>query len=280
MAKLDRLGWADGIAFRSHTARLGIRMSNPDVRDRVATRLPPGWHQVATPRVDILYSFVVGSNGVGGRVRRFNLVYVGSKLVARAMEIDEAMDVMESDLHTRVSLFARDRLFVHAGVVAWRGRAIVIPGRTHSGKSSLVEALVRAGATYYSDEFAVVDAKGRVHPYSKPLSLRGPDGDVPRRVAVEQIGGRVGRRPVPLGLVVDTAYRVGGRWRPRWGSPAQAMMALFDNTVLARIRPRFALDTLEAAAGTAGMRGVLRGPRGEAADMATAVLERIDADSH
>jgi hypothetical protein len=59
---------------------------------------------------------------------------------------------------------ARRWIFVHAGVVAWRGQAIVIPGATQSGKTSLVAALVRAGAEYFSDEYAVFDARGRVHP--------------------------------------------------------------------------------------------------------------------
>ena len=33
-------------------------------------------------------------------------------------------------------------------------------------------ALVRAGAEYYSDEFAPLDAGGLVHPFAKPLSIR------------------------------------------------------------------------------------------------------------
>jgi len=73
-----------------------------------------------------------------------------------------------------IALWARRRVFVHAGVVAWQGRAVLIPGRTLSGKSWLVRALVRAGAEYYSDEFAVLDARGRVHPY--PLPPREADG--------------------------------------------------------------------------------------------------------
>jgi hypothetical protein len=31
-----------------------------------------------------------------------------------------------------------------------------------------VAELVRAGATYYSDEFAVLDSRGRVHPFPRP----------------------------------------------------------------------------------------------------------------
>lgn len=52
----------------------------------------------------------------------------------------------------------------------------MVPGRTLSGKSSLVLALVKAGADYYSDEYAVFDGSGRVHPYSKPLSRRSGSG--------------------------------------------------------------------------------------------------------
>jgi hypothetical protein len=56
----------------------------------------------------------------------------------------------------------------------WRGvgRAVILPGRSMSGKTSLVAALVKAGATYFSDEYAVLDKLGMVHPYIKTLSLR------------------------------------------------------------------------------------------------------------
>ena len=73
---------------------------------------------------------------------------------------------------------ARNRVFVHAGVVGWKGRAIVIPGRSYSGKSTLVSELIRAGAAYYSDEYAVFDSRGRVYPFAKPLEMR----DVVRHV--------------------------------------------------------------------------------------------------
>ena len=40
---------------------------------------------------------------------------------------------------------------LHAAAVAWQGRAIVIPGHSHAGKSTLTAALLRAGAGYLSD---------------------------------------------------------------------------------------------------------------------------------
>jgi hypothetical protein len=65
------------------------------------------------------------------------------------------LDAFENHLQLWVAEGAPRHAFVHAGVVGWRGRAMVIPRSSHSGKSTLAAALIRAGATYYSDEYAV-----------------------------------------------------------------------------------------------------------------------------
>src|SRR5579875_714636 len=86
---------------------------------------------------------------------------------------------------------------VHAGAVAWHGCGILLPGKTHAGKSSLVAELVRRGATYYSDEYALIDGEGRLHPYPRPLLLRhGSPEQTP--VTCEELGGRTGRGSVPV----------------------------------------------------------------------------------
>src|SRR6266700_1389758 len=152
MAKLDRLGWADGLCFTSYGLRIGIRVNEPEVLARLPDHLPPGWKSARSPIVDRLYA--------------------GAARLARTKALEELFEPLESDLQMFVAEWARRRVFVHAGVVGWRGQAIVIPGMSFSGKSTLVAALVRAGATYYSDEYAVFDARGRVHPYARKLSLR------------------------------------------------------------------------------------------------------------
>ena len=80
----------------------------------------------------------------------------------------------DSLLRVAVGEYAVDRVFLHAGVVGWRGKAIIIPADSFKGKSTLVAELVRNGATYFSDEFAVVDANGLVRRMEN-----GPD---PRRM--------------------------------------------------------------------------------------------------
>jgi hypothetical protein len=171
-----------------------------------------------------------------------------------------------------VAAGARGRLFVHAGVVGWRGRAILMAGRSHSGKSRLVEAFLRAGAAYYSDEYAVLDRRGRVHPYPAPLTRRGGDGEPSRRYTPAELGGVAGAAPLPVGLVVVSAFRPGARWRLRRLTPGRGVLALLNHTVPARGRPADALATLARLCSRAP---VLQGARGEAAETVARLLRAL-----
>jgi hypothetical protein len=272
MEKIDRLGWAAGLSFVAYGRRIGIRVNDPEVLGQLPDRLPPGWKRVGSPIVEHLYSLLVGGNGGRANVRRFNLLYAGSARLARTMDLEEVFESLESDLHLTVAEAARGRLFVHAGVVGWRGKAIILPGRTLSGKTTLVAALVRAGATYYSDEYAVFDARGRVHPYPKALSIRDGNGARPRKSPAAALGGLPGVMPLPVGLVAVTGYRPGVRWRPRRLPPGQAILELLANTVAARRRPKAALATLLRVVSRAP---VLKAVRGEAEEVLDAMLEQI-----
>lgn len=272
MAKLDRIPWAAGLSFVAYGVSVGVRVNHPHALERLPRYLPPGWGPAPSATVDLLYSLILGSDGLEAEDRSANLLFAGATRLARTMDGDGLFDALESSLKLAVAEHARGRLFVHAGVVGWRGRAIVIPGRSLSGKSTLVLALARAGATYYSDEYAVFDARGRVHPYPRPLSLReGPDRRA-GRFPVEELGGALGRRPLPVGLVVVTRYRPGARWRPRRLSTAHAMLALFANTVTARSRPEVALRTLQRALTGAT---ALQGERAEAGEIVPLLLDHL-----
>ena len=64
-----------------------------------------------------------------------------------------------------------DHLVFHAGAVARNGRAVVLPGSSNRGKSTLTTALVGAGYDYLTDEAAAVDTAGVVHPFAKAIAL-------------------------------------------------------------------------------------------------------------
>jgi hypothetical protein len=270
MEKLDRLGWAAGLAVTAYGVSVGVRVSDSSVLQRVRALLPPGWKPARKPTVRRLYSLIVGGPTARSGVRRFNLLYSDAARLLRTHDLEEALGQLELDLELYIADRAPRRTFVHAGVVGWNGQAVVIPGDSFSGKSSLVKALVKAGATYYSDEFAVLDERGRVHPYPIPLTIRpARDGSPPMKYRAEELGGVAGIGPLPVGLVLITRYVSGTRFRPRPLSAGRAVLELLAHTLPARRRPGRVLDALS---GVVSQALVLRGTRGEAAETARRIL--------
>lgn len=243
--------------------RIGLRANSPQALEAAVGALPPGSLPTEDAVVDVLYSILAGESDPTRRVRRYSLGYADASQVGRAMDLDTVVSSVERHLSLHVAAFARDWVFVHAGVVGWNGRAILIPGSSMSGKSTLVAALVRAGATYYSDEFAVIDPGGRVHAYPRPLQLRN-GGGMPERISPINVG----TDPLQAGIVLVTRYRSGAAFRPRDMSGSEAMLALLTNTVSAHHNPGLALGALTKL--LTGARS-LKGSRGEA----EAIVDRL-----
>lgn len=271
LTELDRLPWAAGSSLSAFGVHFGVRTDDAAWLQRLREYVPPHWHATKSAGVDHLYSArrlgVVGTTDHG-----FFLVYAGPTLVARTRDETEALAAFESSVQYDVVVSARRWVFVHAGVVAFNGRAIVMPAPSMHGKSRLVEALVRAGATYYSDEFAVLDAGGRVQPFARPLRLRDESGSI-RRVTAAEIGGHVGLEPLPIGLIVSTRFEADARWTPRVATAGEGVLALLENTVRVRLAPRETLRTLARAVEGATIQ---QGPRGEADEVAHALLSTDD----
>jgi hypothetical protein len=153
--------------------------------------------------------------------------------------------------------------------VAIDGRAIVIPGESFSGKTTLVSALLRRGATYLSDEFAVLDRDGRVHPYPKPLSMRLQTGLPDAEVTPEAVGAEVLETSAPVALIVVTQYLPGATFEPRELSGGEAALALLGNAVPARERPA---ETMRAVREAAACSRCVSGERGDADVAAGTIL--------
>jgi len=277
MKKVDRLGWAVGFSLKSYGVRIGIRSNDPIALDRVCRHLPSEWEDASSSVVDRVYSILIGDKGPHANARRLNLLYGDHVQLARSLDLDVVFETFESDLRLFVAELAKHRVFVHAGVVGWKGKAIVIPGRSYSGKSTLVAELVRAGATYYSDEYAVLDSRGRVHPFSKPLELRDEGEFRQTKITAAELGGQSGTKPLPVGLVLMTQFKNGARWRPRKLTAGKGVLEMLFNTVSARRSHARALATLQRVAAQAD---VLKGVRGDARKVAPAVLERVEGNQN
>jgi hypothetical protein len=189
-----------------------------------------------------------------------------------ASDLRDAAVTVESWTQLQVATLARGLIFVHAGVVVWRNRAIVLPAPTFKGKSTLVMALAGAGAEYYSDEYAIFDAQGRVHPYWRLPKLRAASGNkLATRFATGGLSGPP-PKPVRVGWVLMSHYQPGAAWQPRRLTCGGTLLGLLSNTVPVRLRPEESIKCLTVA--IADAQG-LEGPRGEAADAARQILATL-----
>lgn len=267
-AKLhDATDWIAGRSILAYGVRVGIRTNQPDCLAQLDEYFPPLWKPTDMPQVERLYSLQIGSQQ---RQRPYHKVFEDEEQGAKSRSLKIVLEDFERRLKMYVAEMARRRVFVHAGVVGWNGQAILIPGRSYSGKTSLVAALVRAGATYYSDEYAVLDAQGRVHPYPQPLAVRQPGEYDQTKCPVETIGGVTGTKPLPVGLVLVSNYKASARWRPMKLSAGQGVLELLAHTVPARRKPAVVMPTLQQAAMTAT---ILKSVRGEAEATARLLLQ-------
>jgi len=271
MAKIDRLGWADGLSFSSYGVRVGLRVNDPAIMDQIVARLPPGAKPSSIRVVDHLYSLTGFTNGVNGKIRRFNLGYWNLVRFARSRSFEDMLDQFESHVQLTVAEYAPRRVFVHAGVVGWKGAAILIPGLSYSGKTTLVAELIRAGATYYSDEYAVIDEHGRVHAYPRSLGIRSPDA-ARAKVQANEMGAEVGSKPLRVGLVISTRFKKEARWRPRELKRGEGVLEMVANTVSARTQPELTLNVLPKALEAVK---ILKGVRGEAREIVDSILDKI-----
>jgi len=74
-------------------------------------------------------------------------------------------------IHQAIIDRVQSHLIVHAGVVSWKGRGIILAGNAYHGKTTLVLELVRRGFKFLSDDRAALGWRDRlVHPF--PRSLR------------------------------------------------------------------------------------------------------------
>jgi hypothetical protein len=260
-------GGPNEIAFEAYGVRLAVGASTPEILDRIRPLLPPGWRPCPRSTVERRFSIVRNERGTYKLRRNDKDLASGDGL-----ELDLVLELLDTQLRLHLGRVAPDTIFIHAGVVAHDGRMIVIPARSFGGKTTLVAALVRAGAIYYSDEFAVIGRDGLVQHYAKPLSLR--DGGIAQvDHAVESLGGVAGDEPLPLGMIVDTNYKPGAEWKPRRLSPGAGAMALLANAVPAKERPDEVMRAVSRAAKDAI---VLEGDRGEADEVAPLLLAELE----
>ena len=261
-ASIERLGWPCACVMESYGVRVGLRADDEALLAAMRELLPPGASagDSATP-VERIFSV----RRLGGMYH----LYTSGRALVSAESRDEILEWFEARCRLYIAEHSPEWVFVHAGVVFWRGQLLVIPGRSLSGKTTLVRTLLQDGAVYYSDEYAVFDATGRAHPFATPLGIREEGSLAQTKRAAEAFGAESATAPRRVDRVIITRYKKGSAGALREVSAGSAVLALFAHTVSARRSPQRALAVLTRAVSGAKIR---KGYRGEARDLLNYLL--------
>ncbi len=187
--------------------------------------------------------FVLRSRGLD----RLDL-YQNDEVVVSGNGNSDFFDHIGTRVRLAVGEATIEKVLVHAGMVEWKGKGIMIPGTSMSGKTTLVKEFVAVGAGYLSDEYAVIDKEGRIHPFHKPLSIREKKGSfVQFDRTIEELGGKRFEKDVSASVILLTSFEEGGKWRPQRISRGSGMLQLLEHTLSIRNSPTLALKTLDEA---------------------------------
>jgi hypothetical protein len=253
------------LVLKSHGVKVGISWGDADLSGALLEALPPQWE--LAEGIIPARSYHIDPDADGG----FRIVVDDEDDARQFLDITGLLDFLEGDIQIFVAEFATPHLFVHAGVVAIDDRAILIPGRSFAGKSTLTTSLVKAGATYYSDEYAVLDENGLVLPYPRRVSLRsGPHGPTGRLdLAAHAPKLPFAEAAIPVGLVALLKYEEDGGWDARELDHLEAIMAISEQTVAIQRRPA---DTFAILGAVVRSATVIQGTRGDVDDTVDRLL--------
>jgi hypothetical protein len=199
--------------------------------------------------------------------------YEGDRLLREDPHCAPIFEEFARALMIHVANFVPDRVFLHAGVVGWRDRALLLPGPSFAGKTTLTSALIKAGATYYSDEYAVIDSGGWIHPYARDLQMRAPGNDTQTSVPAHTFAASSGSIPLRAVMVVFAHYQPGARWNPQPVTHGMAVLEMLRHSIPMQRTPARVLATLAAMLEGAA---AWRSARDEASFAAHALLEALD----
>jgi len=249
----------------SYGVNIGFRAELKDELSLFERFLPFGCKRSKAKTLDRIYSVFKDANG------KFKL-YADARKVNESYEIKDIFLSFQSHSQLFIAAHTNQKAFIHAGVVAVGDQAILIPGRSYAGKTTLVAEFIKAGAVYYSDEYAVLDQSGKVHPYPKPLSLRNEITGKQRDIAAEGLGARTGSKPLRVGVILVTKYKNGAQWQAKEAGSGIGIKALAMNSVSIRRTPEPTLRSIARA--TSGAL-ILKSDRGEARQLVKDVMSNF-----
>lgn len=150
--------------------------------------------------------------------RSFSIIREGEEPLT-GLDDGEFLFLFEKDLTIELQKLRSDLYFLHAAVLGFAERAVMLVAPSGSGKSTTTWALLHHGFRYLSDELGPVDLQTlTVHPYPHALCLKDappPAYPLPAstlstastlHIPTDALPGEVESTPLPLGAILFLRY--------------------------------------------------------------------------
>jgi hypothetical protein len=256
---------SNGFSIRAFDLEIRIECDSAEMRDSLDRFLLP-----PLPRSGNSAEAVDVSIRIEEKSDCFRIL-LNEEAISSALTINETALATVKALDDALVRRLKGLRAVHAGAVVLEGRALLIPGGTHAGKSSLVAELLRRGAAHLSDEYALVDGEGRVHAYPRPLLLRN-SGPKQSLVLPRDLEASFQLHPVPVGWILAVDYVPNAAWTIHEVSQGEAVLLLLRNTPHEMSQSPEMIEYFQRSAANAEC---YVGIRGEAAGAADRIFDLI-----
>ena len=167
----------------------------------------------------IAEAFPGGPAGAPGQVRHQLTITCPSPnhLVIRngSVVLYDGADLVDGGLallNTATELLAGacgDGLVFHAACIGWGDRAVLVPGGSGMGKTTLTGWLLRRGALFVSDEIVHVDTEGRASSFPRALVFKGANrtSTSPAFVRAHVLGAATAAGPLTIAAILCVERR-------------------------------------------------------------------------
>jgi hypothetical protein len=219
----EGIAWKVNFGFECYGVTIGIRTDSSELETTLKKMLPEVGRICDFEDVHETVSLVAAAE------KSVNGLYFNDE---PALKFEKYQDfLLEGLIDKFLIILAISSLptnfYLHAGAVFWNNQGIILPGKSFSGKTTLVKEFIKAGAVYITDDLTVLTKTGEILPFPRTLAIRTETGRELR--TAEFFGARTLTEKVKLKMILFTEFEEKAEWKPQILPPGQTVMKLMEN---------------------------------------------------
>ncbi len=221
---LSKIEWREKFGFECYGVKIAIRADDSNLRSSFVKSLPRAGNVCDYDSEKNVVSLITKASA------ELNGLYYNDEV---AMEFEQIKDTLWEYIGEKVLFILAinslpSKFYIHAGAVGWNDFGVLLPGFSRAGKTTLTRDFIKAGADYFSDDCVILDNKGYLYPFPRPLAVR-TDSDERLIREAAYYGAKTAEDKMKLRLILFTEFEENSQWSPEPLTRGQAVMELMNN---------------------------------------------------